>query len=79
LWSKVTEGIKEKNLDKATENKSVIEEKQRSLAKEREESGIAWSPRFFLQKGEKYYPIMDAMPNDEYRPSVVVDYLANAP
>ncbi|TKY88149.1 hypothetical protein EX895_002859 [Sporisorium graminicola] len=78
LWSKVTEGIKEKNLDKATESKSAIEEKQRALAKEREESGAAWEPRFFVQKGEKYYPKIDALPSDDYRPQVVVEYFAKS-
>ena len=78
LWSKVTEGIKEKDLDKATESKSAIEEKQRALAKEREESGATWEPRFFVQKGDKYYPKMDAMPSDDYRSPVVVEYFAKS-
>lgn len=56
LWSKVTEGIKEKNLDKATESKSAIEERQRALAKEREEKGETWTPKYFVQRGEKFYP-----------------------
>ncbi|KAN0061429.1 Oxysterol-binding protein OBPa [Thecaphora frezii] len=75
LWSKVTEGIKEKNLDKATENKSAIEEYQRQLVREREEKGESWTPRFFVQRGDKYYPKMDAL-SEEYRPQAAVDYLA---
>ena len=76
LWSKVTQAIKEKNLDKATESKSAIEEKQRALAKEREENAEKWEPKFFVQRGEKYHPRMESMPDDSYRPAVVVEYFA---
>ncbi len=59
LWAKVTEGIKEKNLDKATTHKSTIEDAQRKANREREEKGEVWKPKYFIQKGEKYYPNME--------------------
>lgn len=56
LWAKVTEGIKEKNLDKATEAKTVIEDAQRQAVKDREEKGEKFEPKFFVQRGDKFYP-----------------------
>ncbi|PWO00045.1 Oxysterol-binding protein [Tilletiopsis washingtonensis] len=56
LWAKVTQGIKEKDLDMATESKSAIEDDQRRRVKEREEKGETWQPRFFVAKGDKFYP-----------------------
>lgn len=64
LWSKVTEGIKEKNLDKATESKTAIEDAQRQRVKEREEKNETWQPQFFVAKGEKYYPKIEALPEE---------------
>ncbi|CAO1635689.1 unnamed protein product [Parajaminaea phylloscopi] len=76
LWSKVTEGIKEKNLDKATEAKSAIEEAQRSRVREREEKGEVWKPRFFVQHGDKFLPKLDALPSDAFRPEKAVQWFA---
>lgn len=59
LWSKVTEGIKEKNLEKATTHKSAIEDAQRKANKEREEKGETWTPKYFTQRGERYFPKME--------------------
>lgn len=58
----MTEGIKEKNLDKATDSKTAIEDAQRQRVKEREEKGETWQPKFFIQKGEKFYPNVEALP-----------------
>lgn len=72
----MTEGIKEKNLDKATDNKTAIEDAQRQRVREREEKGETWTPRFFVQRGEKFYPKMDALPS-EMQSEVVQKYFAN--
>lgn len=64
LWSKVTEGIKEKNLEKATESKTAIEDAQRQRVKEREEKEETWQPKYFVQKGEKFYPKVEALPQE---------------
>ncbi|CAO1613428.1 unnamed protein product [Sympodiomycopsis kandeliae] len=76
LWAKVTEGIKEKNLDKATEAKSAIEDAQRRRTKEREESGSSFKPRFFIQKGEKFYPNLEALPSDNFRPAKAIEWFS---
>lgn len=76
LWSKVTAAIKEKNLDKATEAKSAIEEAQRQRVKEREERGEEFKPRFFIlgKDGERYRPNLQALPSDEFRPGSAVEW-----
>lgn len=76
LWAKVTEGIKEKNLDKATEAKSAIEEAQRSKVRERDERDERWKPRFFVQHGEKFFPKLEALPSDSYRPEKAVQWFS---
>jgi hypothetical protein len=73
LWAKVTEGIKEKNLDKATDSKTAIEDAQRQRVKEREEKGETWHPKYFIQKGEIFYPNVSALPA-EVQSDVVKKY-----
>ncbi|KAI8335015.1 hypothetical protein BC941DRAFT_355747 [Chlamydoabsidia padenii] len=54
LWSKVTKGLKTKDLDSATEAKSAIEHQQRQERQEREKKNEQWVPRFFthLENGD---------------------------
>ncbi|KAI8092953.1 uncharacterized protein BX664DRAFT_328581 [Halteromyces radiatus] len=47
LWSKLTEAIKNRDMDGATDAKTSVEDAQRQLAKERETKGIQWKPQFF--------------------------------
>ncbi|KFZ07971.1 hypothetical protein V501_06145 [Pseudogymnoascus sp. VKM F-4519 (FW-2642)] len=47
-WSGVTEAITSRQFGRATVLKTEIEERQRRKAREREEGGIEWSPRFFV-------------------------------
>lgn len=48
LWSRVTEFLtRSRNIDKATVEKSKIEDNQRALAKERQHHNVHWEPRFF--------------------------------
>ncbi|KAG2232905.1 hypothetical protein INT48_006159 [Thamnidium elegans] len=54
LWSKLTEGIKSGNFDKATEEKLKVEDIERELRKEREKKNIEWQTRFFNVKGDDY-------------------------
>lgn len=60
-------------MDKATESKTAIEDAQRAATKEREEKGEIWTPRFFVAKGEKFYPKMDSVP-EAMRNEKVVEY-----
>jgi hypothetical protein len=47
FWSGVTEAIMARQFSRATGLKQGIEERQREKAKEREELGMEWRPRFF--------------------------------
>jgi hypothetical protein len=48
FWSGVTEAIMARQFSLATTLKQQLEEGQRARAKEREENGIEWKPRFFV-------------------------------
>lgn len=48
FWSGVTEAISARQFSRATSIKHELEEGQRTKAKEREEQGIEWQPRFFV-------------------------------
>jgi hypothetical protein len=52
LWSGVTQAIKAKDLDGATEAKSAIEDAQREQAREREQKGVAFEPKYFKPTGK---------------------------
>jgi hypothetical protein len=52
LWGKVTESIRTRNLDGATDEKLRIEDSERATRKEREEKKIQWNSRFFDTSGE---------------------------
>lgn len=60
-------------MDKATESKTAIEDAQRAATKEREEKGETWSPKYFVAKGEKFLPKVEALP-EAFRDQKVVDY-----
>ncbi|KAL4399867.1 Oxysterol-binding protein OBPa [Malassezia pachydermatis] len=76
LWAKVTEGIKEKNMEKATQYKTEIEEAQREAARQRQTTGQAWQPRFFIVHGDRFIPNMSALP-EMYCPPAAQQYFAN--
>ncbi|KAG4428450.1 hypothetical protein IFR05_016068 [Cadophora sp. M221] len=48
FWSSVTEAITSRQYARATALKQELEERQREKAKEREEAGTEWTPRFFV-------------------------------
>ncbi|GAA5906797.1 OSBP family protein [Sporobolomyces salmoneus] len=54
LWSKVTQAIKQNDIDAATEAKTEIEDAQRESARLREEKGEKFVPKYFQlsEKGE---------------------------
>jgi hypothetical protein len=54
LWSKVTAAIKRNDQDAATDEKNKVEEKQRDLARQRDESGEKWSPKYFAVKNGEH-------------------------
>ncbi|XP_055493693.1 oxysterol-binding protein-related protein 11 isoform X1 [Leucoraja erinacea] len=52
LWQHVTEALRVKNIEKATEHKSLLEERQRSEARHRAETGALWKTKYFYQEGD---------------------------
>uniref|UniRef100_A0A8C9VXI8 Oxysterol-binding protein n=1 Tax=Scleropages formosus TaxID=113540 RepID=A0A8C9VXI8_SCLFO len=52
LWKDVTENLKLKDIDTATEAKHRLEEKQRAEARERKEKEVQWETRLFHEDGE---------------------------
>ncbi|KAJ3402240.1 hypothetical protein HDU80_005261 [Chytriomyces hyalinus] len=54
LWRHVTQGLQERNLDFATEQKSAIEDNQRTVCKNREDAKVEWVSRFFVPVGDEW-------------------------
>ncbi|XP_003390235.1 PREDICTED: oxysterol-binding protein-related protein 9-like [Amphimedon queenslandica] len=54
-WRKVTEALKENDIEAATDAKHELEEKQRADAKARLESGTEWKQQFFHSDGEFWW------------------------
>ncbi|XP_051881378.1 oxysterol-binding protein-related protein 11 isoform X2 [Pristis pectinata] len=52
LWQHVTEALRARNIEKATEHKSLLEERQRSEARHRAETETPWKTKYFHQEGE---------------------------
>ncbi|CAH1981327.1 unnamed protein product [Acanthoscelides obtectus] len=55
LWKEVTAGLKFNEIDKATNAKQALEQKQRDEAKERKDRGHEWNTRLFTKLGEDSY------------------------
>lgn len=56
LWKDLTKAIADKNMDAATEAKTIVEETQRDLRRKREESGQHYVPRFFECRDGRWMP-----------------------
>ncbi|XP_075905531.1 oxysterol-binding protein-related protein 11 [Nelusetta ayraudi] len=54
LWQHVTESLREKDIEKATEQKRLLEERQRSEERHRAETETAWRTRYFDKEGESW-------------------------
>ncbi|KAI9321224.1 hypothetical protein BX666DRAFT_1899849 [Dichotomocladium elegans] len=54
LWSKVTSAIRNRDMDTATNEKTLVEDRQRQKAKLREEHGKTWKPLFFDEDNDMY-------------------------
>ncbi|XP_022657638.1 oxysterol-binding protein-related protein 9-like isoform X2 [Varroa destructor] len=54
LWMNVTYNLREGNVDRATEHKSFLEQRQRDEARQRSESGRPWRQRLFSEKGDNW-------------------------
>ena len=54
LWSKVSTAIKNRDMDTATAEKTLVEDSQRAKARDREETGHSWHPTFFNEINDDY-------------------------
>ncbi|XP_021918104.1 oxysterol-binding protein-related protein 9 isoform X2 [Zootermopsis nevadensis] len=54
LWKEVTAGLRLKDIDRATNAKFALEQKQRDEAKERKERGFKWETMLFQEAGENW-------------------------
>ncbi|XP_076008544.1 oxysterol-binding protein-related protein 11-like [Genypterus blacodes] len=52
LWQHVTEALRQKDIDKATEHKRLLEERQRTEERHRTETETAWRTRYFDKEGD---------------------------
>lgn len=52
LWQHVTEALRQKDVEKATEHKTVLEERQRTEERHRVETETPWRTRYFDKEGE---------------------------
>uniref|UniRef100_A0A8C6U9C8 Oxysterol-binding protein n=1 Tax=Neogobius melanostomus TaxID=47308 RepID=A0A8C6U9C8_9GOBI len=62
LWQHVTKSLKEGNIDKATEHKHRLEERQRSEEKQRAANNKPWAPKYFT-KEVRLISYLDSIPN----------------
>jgi hypothetical protein len=46
-WHKVTVHLQNKEFEKATDEKTIVEERERKTRKEREENNVSWNPVYF--------------------------------
>ncbi|XP_061919121.1 oxysterol-binding protein-related protein 11 [Entelurus aequoreus] len=52
LWQHVTEALRQKDIEKATEHKRILEERQRSEERHRAETETPWRTRYFDKEGD---------------------------
>uniref|UniRef100_A0ABM5F6L5 Oxysterol-binding protein n=1 Tax=Pogona vitticeps TaxID=103695 RepID=A0ABM5F6L5_9SAUR len=52
LWQHVTEALREGDIDKATEHKKALEERQRNEERLRAETGTPWHTKYFVKEGD---------------------------
>lgn len=64
LWKDLTQAIEERNMERATEAKSAVEDAQRELRRKREESGEKFVPRYFERHDGRWEPKLK-IPRDD--------------
>ncbi|XP_043360902.1 oxysterol-binding protein-related protein 11 isoform X2 [Dermochelys coriacea] len=65
LWQHVTESLKDGDIDKATEHKRALEERQRNEERLRAETEASWSTKYFVKEGDGwvyYNPLWKTVP-----------------
>ncbi|XP_053260489.1 oxysterol-binding protein-related protein 11 isoform X3 [Podarcis raffonei] len=72
LWQHVTESLRDGDIDKATEHKKALEERQRNEERLRAETGEPWQTKYFVKDGEGwvyYNPLWKRMPAVQNQPA----------
>ncbi|XP_046387861.1 oxysterol-binding protein-related protein 9 isoform X1 [Ischnura elegans] len=67
LWKEVTAGLRLNDIERATNAKCALEQRQREEAKERKESGQKWETKVFHEAGENWVycsPLGSRLSND---------------
>ncbi|XP_077347587.1 oxysterol-binding protein-related protein 10 [Lithobates pipiens] len=54
IWKNVTNALKSKNIEAATEHKHQLEERQRAEARQRASASVPWNPKYFIREGEAW-------------------------
>ncbi|XP_067678060.1 oxysterol-binding protein-related protein 9-like isoform X1 [Haliotis asinina] len=70
LWRDVTYNLKHKNVEKATEGKQFLEQRQRDEAKDRKEKGERWETKCFHEVGEHWVYDRPLLKRNNPSPSV---------
>ncbi|XP_034985447.1 oxysterol-binding protein-related protein 11 isoform X3 [Zootoca vivipara] len=72
LWQHVTESLRDGDIDKATEHKKALEERQRNEERLRAETGEPWQTKYFVKDGDGwvyYNPLWKRMPAVQNQPA----------
>jgi hypothetical protein len=59
LWQKVTEALLSQDYDKASIEKTTIEDNQRAMTKLREQDNVEWRPKFFRRSRDGFWHFVD--------------------
>ncbi|KAF8523108.1 hypothetical protein BU17DRAFT_43974 [Hysterangium stoloniferum] len=80
LWTHLTDAIAEKNMERAQEAKSAVEDAQRDLRKQLEERGEKHTPRFFTQQSDgRWLPKIQLPDNPEEMVAAVQQWIWSGP
>ncbi|XP_058247625.1 oxysterol-binding protein-related protein 11 isoform X3 [Hemibagrus wyckioides] len=74
LWQHVTESLLQKDMEKATEHKRFLEERQRKEERHRIETETPWRTKYFERKGEGWVyhkPLCKSVPAQSSSPAVL--------
>ncbi|XP_026802705.3 oxysterol-binding protein-related protein 11 isoform X1 [Pangasianodon hypophthalmus] len=74
LWQHVTESLLQKDMEKATEHKRFLEERQRKEERHRTETETAWRTKYFERKGEGWVyhkPLWKSVPAQSSSPAAL--------
>lgn len=66
LWQNVTESLREKDIEKATEHKRLLEERQRTEERHRAETETPWRTRHFDKEVSSLCELMGMLGTSNY-------------